>query len=80
MKAVELKVSFSISDRENYRSPVAESQREVTRRFGTSAEALQFLGEMNREAFQELEDATKMYAELDASKDDKNRLFGGTLT
>jgi len=79
MNAVTLKVTLHITDRENYRAPVAEMEREVTRRFGTAAEALQFLGEMTREASQELEDATKMYAELDSSKDDSSRLFGGKL-
>ena len=79
MNAVTLKVTVSIIDQENYRAPVAIVEREVTRRFGTAAEALQFLGEMNREASQELEDATKMSAELDSSKDDSSRLFGGKL-
>ena len=35
--------------------------------------------ERGRQASQELEDATKMYAELDSSKDDSSRLFGGKL-
>ncbi len=79
MNALSLKVTLSISDRENYRSPVAEVEREITRRFGTAAEALAFLNEMEREAAQELEDATKMYAELDSTKSDSERVFGGTL-
>ena len=79
MKALSLKVTLSITDRENYRSPVAEVEREVTRRFGTAAEALQFLGEMNREASQELEDGTKMYADYDSTKSESERAFGGTF-
>lgn len=79
MKALSLKVTLSITDRENYRSPVAEVEREVTRRFGTAAEALQFLGEMNREASQELEDGTKMYADYDSAKSESERAFGGTF-
>ena len=80
MKAIRLTVTLKIDQAENFTNgPVARVDREVTRHFASRAEALQFLGEMQSEATQELSDAAQMYGELDALKDDKNRVFGGTL-
>jgi|TARA_R100001530_G_scaffold35437_1_gene27614 hypothetical protein len=80
MKAVRLTVALKIDQAENFTNgPVARVDREVTRHFASRAEALQFLGEMQSEASQELSDATHVYGELDSLRDDKNRVFGGTL-
>ena len=80
MKAVRLTVTLKIDQAENFTSgPIARVEREITRRFASRAEALQFLGEMESEATQELSDAAQMFGELDALKDDRDRVFGGTL-
>ena len=72
MKAVKLTVTLRVDQ-------AARVEREVTRHFASRAEALQFLGKMQSEATEELSDATHVYGELDSLKDDKNRVFGGTL-
>ena len=80
MKAVKLSVTLRVDHAENYSTgPVARVEREITRRFTSKTEALQFLGEMQSEATQELSDAVQMYGELDALNDDAKRVFGGTL-
>ena len=80
MKAVRLTVTLRIDQAENFNSgPIARVELEITRRFVSRAEALQFLGEMQSEATQELSDAAQMFGELDAIRDDSTRIFGGTL-
>ena len=80
MKAVKLTVTLRIDQAENFTNgPVARVEREITRHFASRAEALEFLGTMQSEATQELSDAAQLYGELDALKDDRNRVFGGTL-
>jgi hypothetical protein len=80
MKAVKLTVSLKIDNAESFSGgAIARIERNVTQRFNTRYEALEFLAKMNAEATQELENATKMYGELDALKDADNRIFGGTL-
>ena len=80
MKAVRLTVTLKIDQAENFNSgPVARVEREVTQRFTSRAEALAFLSRMQSEATEELSDATHVYGELDALRDDRDRVFGGTL-
>tara|TARA_R110002020_G_scaffold73444_3_gene188131 strand:- start:2036 stop:2332 length:297 start_codon:yes stop_codon:yes gene_type:complete len=80
MRAVKLSVTLSVTQAEGFgSSAIAKVDRVITRRFTSKTEALQFLGEMQSEATQELSDAVQMYGELDALNDDDKRVFGGAL-
>ena len=80
MKAVKLSVTLSVTQAEGFgSSAIAKVERDITRRFTSKIEAMQFLSEMQSEATQELSDAVQMYGELDALNDDDKRVFGGKM-
>ena len=80
MKAVKLTVNLKIDNAESFSDgAISRVERNVTQRFNSRAEALEFLAKMQSEATQELSDAVQLYGELDASRDAGDRIFGGTL-